>query len=275
MLLYSTSMQVTGLLRKKTTLLTGFILFAFVMFNFFSNMAHNNGVQYVSQMYDPMKMVTLSDWSVSGYFMMEFFPVLLVIPTASSYLVDRETGWKIYVEARTGKTAYWVGKIVAVFLVTVLLFTLPFLLEILLNAVCFSMNSTGDPSGFSYLQTVETEGTCFMGDLWMKNRIVYVIVQTLIFGVVAGILAVFNFSITLLPVFRYKIFTFFPIYILCYLILLVEKLADTEYTMSYFYILRIYNTVEKNYMVYLVILVILTGISLGLTAVQWKRDDGL
>ena len=65
-------------------------------------MFRNNNAQYVSQMYDPMKTLTLSDWSAPGFFMMFFYPILVVLPTATSYLKDKESGVKIYVQSKTG-----------------------------------------------------------------------------------------------------------------------------------------------------------------------------
>lgn len=273
MLVHSVHMQLSGMLRKKTAVLTYLILLTFVMFNFFSNVIQNYDLQYISQMYDPLKIITLSDWSVSGYFMMEFFPLLVVVPTACSYLTDRETRIKVYIESRTGKSYYWIGKFIAVFMTTFLIFTIPFLMEIILNCFCFSLSSMGDPSNFSYIQTIKNENQYFLSQLWLENRVLYVVVQTLIFGAVAAVLAVFNFAITLLPFFKYKIFTFFPIYILCYLILVMEKIAGTDYTMNYFQILRFFNLENKNYSVYGLFLIVIFCFSLVLAGIKMKKDD--
>ena len=92
MLIYSIKMQLSELFRKKTVVFTFFILLFFVLANFYQNMFHNlyqdEEVKYISQMYDPIKLLTLSDWSTIGYFMMEYYPLLVVLPTACAYLTD-------------------------------------------------------------------------------------------------------------------------------------------------------------------------------------------
>ena len=132
MFLNSIKMLLLEMLRKKTVVFTFFLVLAFVMANFYHNMFNNNEIQYISQMYDPIKMLTLSDWSVSGYFFMEYFPLLVVVPTSCAYLTDRDTKMKIYIESKTGKGYYWYAKLIVVFLTTFLIFTIPFFIEIML-----------------------------------------------------------------------------------------------------------------------------------------------
>ena len=133
MFLRSVRMQTAGILRKKTAAVTYLLLMGFVLVNFFLNLWQNHEAQYVTQMFDPVKILTLSDWSYSGFYMRTYFPLLVVLPTACSYLSDRQTRMQVYMEARTGRTSYWMGKFLAVFLATFIIFTLPFLLELALK----------------------------------------------------------------------------------------------------------------------------------------------
>lgn len=105
MLLHSVRMQTAAILRKRTAAVTYLLLMEFVIVNFGLNLSRNHAVQYVSRMFDPVKTLTLSDWSIPGHYMMEYFPLLVVVPTACSYMDDRETRMQVYMEGRTGRSS--------------------------------------------------------------------------------------------------------------------------------------------------------------------------
>lgn len=275
MLINSIKMQMSEMLRKKTVVFTYFVLLIFVMANFISNMLSYKDVQYVSQMFDPIKMLTLSDWSVSGYFMMEYYPLLVVIPTSCAFLTERGTGVRVYIQSKTGNISYWFGKLISVFLTTLLVFTVPFLIEIALSVICFSMSSNGDPTNMPYYQTIESESQFFLSKILLSSRVLYAITMTMLFGIISGILAVFNFSLTSLRFFKFKIFTFFPIYILFYLIETIEKFKMPEYTLNYFFILRMFNLSPKNNLLYAMFLMCLLLFSIILIGRKAKKDDTL
>lgn len=273
MLIRSIKMQMSEMLRKRIVIFTYLVVLVFMSVNFLNNMINNKEVEYVTQMYDPIKLFTLSDWSVIGHFFMEYFPLLVVLPTACAWLTDRDTRVKVYIQSRVGNTCYWYGKMICVFFTTFLIFTVPFFIEIILSCLCFSLKSAGDPSNFSYLQTIEGESRYFLSQIWLNHRILYAIIMILFFGIVSGILSVFNFSITTIPVFKYKIFTFFPIYILFYLISLAAAITGVGYTVYYAFILRVFNISPKNWMVYGLFLLCLACVSVFMINFKTKRDD--
>ncbi|MBQ3515441.1 MAG: hypothetical protein IJA32_16865 [Lachnospiraceae bacterium] len=269
----SIKMQMYEMLRKKTVVCTFFILLTFVMVNYYSNLNRYADIQYVTQMQDPIKLLTLSTWSSRGYFLMVYLPILIVFPTACSYITDRDTRVKIYIESRVGGRNYWYGKLISVFLTTFLIFVIPFIMEIVLSCVCFDISAVGDPSNFSYIQTVENENQYMFSTLWLSSRVLYAVVMTIIWGIINGILAIFNFSLTTLPFFKYKILTFFPIYILFYFISGISLFLKLNYTTNYFFILRLFDIKEKNCMVYGIFLIILVLFSVGIIHIKIKKDD--
>lgn len=273
MLIRSVKMQMSEMFRKKSVIFVYFGLLGFVIFNFVSNVLTYSKIGYISQMYDPIKTLTMADSSVSGFFLRNYYPLLLVIPTACAYLTDRNTRMQVYIQARVGSVNYWYGKVIAVFLTTILLFTIPFLLELLLNCICFSMQSMGDPSDAEYTQFRPNENIYFWSGLYFKNRVLYGIACILMIGIASGILAVFNFSVTTLPIMKFKVFAFFPVYILFFLISSAEKYFSLKYTTYYFYILSMFDIKNKNFPVYFVFLLLLLCISNGLIWIKIKRDD--
>ena len=137
------------------------------------------------------------------------------------------------------------------------------------------MSSIGDPSNFQYYQTIESENQFFLSKILLSSRVLYAITMTMLFGIISGILAVFNFSLTSLRFFKFKIFTFFPIYILFYLIETIEKFKMPEYTLNYFFILRMFNISTKNNLLYAMFLMCLLLFSIILIGAKAKKDDTL
>lgn len=226
MLKKSISMQISYMLRSKSTIFILFVLLVAISINWGLNLDRNSKTLYISEMYSFEKMLTLSDWTMVGYFMMQYYPLLIVIPTACVYIVDRNSGVSTYIQSRVGKRFYWYGKLISVFMLTLFIFTVPYFIEIILNVICFSLNSNGDPSGLAFWQTIETEGQYFLSNILLYNKVIYAVIMTLLFGVVSAILATFNLAITTLPIFKIKLLTYLPIYVLflqyqCYLKLLI------------------------------------------------------
>lgn len=269
MLKKSVKMQLSYMLRSKATAFILILLLVAVGANWAMNLKENWNTVYISQMFSFDKKLTLSDWSMVGYFMMQYYPLLIVIPTAWVYVADRNSGISTYIQSRVGKRSYLYGKLISVFLLTSFIFIIPFLMEILLSVICFSVESNGDPSHMAYWETVGQEGKNFLSNILLHSKILYSVLMTLIFGVVSAILATFNFAITILPAFKMKIVTFFPLYILLFAISFLPKVVELKYTVDYHFILRMFeNGNGKNYLVYFMFLLILMVISF--TIVEWK-----
>ena len=90
-------MQLLHILKSKSAVLVFFVLMYAVGSNFIINMHRNHDILYVSQMFDITKVLTLSDWSNAGYYIMQYYPLLVVIPTASIYISDKKSGMDIYI----------------------------------------------------------------------------------------------------------------------------------------------------------------------------------
>ncbi|MCM1400059.1 MAG: hypothetical protein NC225_11340 [Clostridium sp.] len=272
MLLKSIRLQLTHILSRKEAIFTWFVLLGFVTWNFISNIMQNQNAVYVTQMYDPVKTLTLSTWSVSGYFMMSFYPLLIVIPTSTVYLNDKKSGELIYLNARYGNKKYMHGKLLGVCIATFLIFTLPFLMEIVLSGICYSTSSVGDPSNFEYIQSVEDVKRYFAYGIFTKNRFLYAVICTLSFGVISAVFAGFNYAVTTFECFKYKIFTFFPIYILFFGIRFSGNAFKCPFTTNYFFILRMFDTNDKNETVYLIFMLMLFVLSFAIIEVNGRRN---
>lgn len=268
-------MQVTYLLGKGTTILTWFIMLGFVAYNYIGNIQVNHDIRYVTQMFDPFMTLTLSDFSKSSFFLMTYYPLLLVLPTSCAYISDRKSQVDVYIKGRVGCKAYFRGQLISVFLVTFLVFTIPFLLETALGFFCFSKDSMGVPTNMEYIHTIEETDQYCLYSIWVRSRVGYTILWILLFGLVTAILAAFNYAVTTLKIFYYKILTFFPVYILFYLISFLSKLLKPSYTLNYFFILRMFNTKEKNFWAYGLFLLLLLTLTVLLTERKIRKEQTL
>lgn len=276
MLKKSVRMQMSYLTRSKSAIFILFALLAAIGINFLNNLGENSEVMYITQMFSFEKVLSLSSWTGVGYYMMEYYPLLIVIPTGCAYIIDRNCGVNTYIQSRVGKRNYWYGKLISVFVLTFLIFTLPYLTEIILDVLCFDMSSKGDPSRSAYWMSIESENIYFLSQILLHNRIIYSLIMTVLFGLASAVLATFNFAVTTLPMFKIKIFAYFPIYVLFFVISMLEKIVNLNFTMDYYFILRMFEiTTAKNYIAYVVFLMALLAISVGLIERKIKKEDVL
>ena len=97
-------MQISYMLRRKSTVFVLLVLLITIsIIFFFINMKTNGGKLYVSQMYSFEKTLTLSDNTMVGDFMMQYHPLLVVIPTACVYISERNSGIDTYIRSRVRK----------------------------------------------------------------------------------------------------------------------------------------------------------------------------
>lgn len=273
MLIKSVGLQMKHILNRKEAIFTWFVLLGFVSWNFIINIMQNQSAVYVSQMYDPIKTLTLSTWSARGYFLMSLYPLLIAIPTSTAYLNDRKSGEMVYLNARFGCKKYMRGKFFAVCIATFVIFTLPFLMEIILCGICYSKESAGDPSNFEYIQTVGDVKHYFAYEIFTRNKFLYAVVCTLIFGVASSIFAGFNYAVSTFGFVKYSIFTFFPIYILFFLIRFFDSAVKCPFTTNYFFILRMFDINIKKEIVYLIFMMVLFVLSFVIIEVNGRRNN--
>ena len=259
----SVKIQFKELIGKKSVIITYFILMGFMIVNFIINMIGYSDVKYVSEMYDPIKMMTLSTWSKTGYFLRIIYPILVCIPASAVYRTNKES---ISIN-------YMRSKAVAIFLVTFLVFTIPFILEFVLSCICFNINSLGDPTNVVYTDMEGMESRYFLSELWLNNRIAYAIVMIVLFGTLSGILAVFNFSICTLPIFKFKILTFLPIFVMFQLINLIDKVVKFRIETNYSVLISMFDKSDKLDGVYLIFMMALLIVSFMI--IRNKRVEAL
>ena len=261
--------QIKNICSRKVPYFTFLFLFGYVIANFITNVFQYSG-RDVAEMYMPMYFLTLSaeDWSFN-FFFMEYFPFLVVLPAAFSYLKDRSSREVNYLAAKIGRKNYYLSKGIAVFLVTFAIFSIPFLLEIILNCIAFPLNAVGHPHNFNNYQLMKNFEDFFWLPLFQVSPYLYAVVFTFIFGMVSGVLAVFAVAISMLGM-RFKVFVFVPCYLLLNGIFAIQAVCPVCTYYGYYF--SIFDSMEKSGWAYLLVVLLVAAVSFGIIFWKGRRD---
>ena len=143
----SVKMQIKTILDKKIAIIVFVLLTVMVIINFFGNLVKYDG-QPVDTLIDPMRMLMLSaadyDTASVKFIFLQFYPVLVILPAAFSYASDKTNRTDIYLITRFDKKNYYIGKFLAVFIVTFVVFSVPFIFEVILSLIGFPSGAHGN-----------------------------------------------------------------------------------------------------------------------------------
>ena len=84
MLKKSIKVQSIIIFKQRLYIIGFFIIFTFVLVNYFNNIKIYNGYD-VSQMIHPTKLSLLNTYGKIGFYFMQYFPFILVIPASFSF----------------------------------------------------------------------------------------------------------------------------------------------------------------------------------------------
>lgn len=247
MLSQSISMQLRIIWERKIATLLFFLLICLMLVNYFHNVMTYKGTDIV-EMYHPMKLLTLSSFSEYSYYLSQYYPLLVVIPAGFALFADKTLNQYIFIQSRVGAKNYYLGKLIVVFLVTFIVFSVPFLIEILLNCLAFPISATGDPSNNEYYSEVYIELTnmYLFSSLYHQSPYLYAIFSILVFGVLSGVLAMFTVAISTFPI-KFKVLLFLPIYLLLHGVAMIkQKVPSLTFDTNYFFYLRFYEPLRNS-----------------------------
>ena len=241
-------------------------------------LVHSMSGSFVQQAPSLLKVCSIASGRGTAFAFMLVYPLLVVIPTAGAFLHDYNSKELIYVCSRVTVRKYLYSQLLAGFLVTFCIFTVPFLLEACIyRLVIPAQIMSGDSTGLSMMDVaMYYSKTYFMSGLYDWNEMVYHIVMILIFGGVSGLLAVFNISLGYCSFMRKRIFTFVPIYVLLWIIQGLGNILPITFDTNYILILQLYeNTSDWNIAWYLAFLAALLLATICNTEYALHRDIAL
>ncbi len=259
-------------LKKRSSLCVFGLLICLVLVNFIRNVLAYQG-RDVADMYQPMKLLLLSYNQINVnadlfLLLIQIYPLLVVIPAGFSMAKEYQSGQEIYMVARMGRRGYQYSGLAAVFLTTFLLFTVPFLLEILLNCLSFPLEASRDLSNLGRFDaSYEAEVRQYLfRSLYLYSPYLYAIFMSVRFGLISGLLGVFTAACSLVVRVKYSVFLFLPVF------LLLQGTVFFNHGPWYHY-LSIFNGQIKEHRWFLAACALLVVVSVGMAVYSSRKDS--
>ena len=267
-------MQIYVIFKRKSTIFMYFFMYVLMLLNFTCNAFQYYGYD-LYHMYSPLKMVFLGDFSPLGFYFMQYYPFLVIIPAAFTYFNDKSSNELIFIETRADKKSYYWGNIFATFITTFFIFTVPLLIEVILNCVAFPIEAVGDLTNMGMFEEVYQNviSRYLFSALWISNPYLYTVAMIVLFGSVSGILACFAAAISMLDCFKYKILIFIPVYVVLYAISAFQMMFQLKYTTNYFFYLRMFGCQEYNEFSYIFCVLAIVFCTIVLVYIKTRKDE--
>lgn len=138
-------------------------------------------------------------------------PFLIVLPYGFSFMNENKSGVLLYVQTRGERKDYYYGQLIACFIGTTFVFLIPFLLNVLLNALLFPVNgsdyiSTNNFYDYNWVSSVM--GTNFFKETLVEGFIFksiainhpqfYNVIYAVWSGFALGIMGMFVYSVSII-----------------------------------------------------------------------------
>ncbi len=279
MIFKATISQTALMLRKKESVCVFYILFFMVVINFIGNVLYFQG-RDIAEMYQPMKLLLLSYNrtnlnATNTLLLVQLYPLLVVCPAGFSLAREYQLGMRVFLVSRLGNFTYQISKYLSAFLATMIVFTVPFLLEILLNCLSFPLSAAGDLSNLSMYDSVYRNSVnhYLMKSIYLYSPYLYAVIGTLFFGVVSGLLGVFTVAISSLIKVKYNVFLFLPVFVALNLSTILASLCPKESpSIKWYDYVLMFNDEIKSIGFLLISMLVLVLFSIGAVCVSGRKD---
>ena len=169
--------------------------------------------------------------------LVQLLPLLVGWPAGLALAADRGLGTDTMLVARLGRKLYVTSKLTAVFIATAIVFSVPFLLEIVLNCLSFPLTATGN---LIRIDAFDSDYADIIGNYlcpWLYRFSPYLaaVLGTIGFGLFAGLLACVTASLSLFVRIRFRVFLLLPVFILLYAITSLESIELAWYNYIFFF----------------------------------------
>ena len=272
--------QTLFMLRQNIALMVFYILLAIVFLNFGSNVLTFQGRDIID-MYHPAKMLVLSYDQVYDnmdimLLLIQLYPILIVCPAGFTLLSEKKRKTDCVLITRIGSIQYYLGKTIVAFFVTMIVFTIPFLIEFGLNCVSFPLAASGDFVDLNCYSTdyIELTNNYMYSTLFHMNSYLYTFVGILFWGITSGIIGMFTVALSGIISFRFKILLFLPVYILLNIPAYMPQITDKlPFVVNWYNYIFLFDDHVKNNVFFISFLIILFIISIVCSVIKGRGDQ--
>jgi hypothetical protein len=264
MLVKSTKMQLDLIIHKKGFQISFLIVLGYVILNYlyyvFTLWGYNS-----SDLYNPAVLNALNSDSKFSWYFITYYPFLVVLPAGFIFMTDKEINIIPIVQSRQSVQNYYLSKIIAAFISGFIVFSIPFLFNLLINVLTFPLDASGTLTNFpTYSDTYFEYASCYLfSNLYHSHIYLYYILTILIFGCFSGIVSMFLVAISTFKL-KYKIFMFLPFYLITYFIRLIGNNLDLSLDFNYGDYLMASDIASNKNILFLISLILILLISIFL-----------
>lgn len=280
MLVRTTRSQIAFLLRQKEAVFTFCVLLLLVLANFIDNCQEYQGFD-VMALAHTTKLGLLS-FNRMGYkadlsiMFLQLYPLLVVCPAGFILAKERGTQEHVLMITRMGSGVYYFSKLLSAFVVTAVVFTLPFLMEIALHVIAFSTKPMGDLSNWSYYseEYMELVRGYMFSDLFIRSPYLYAVVKVLLFGLFSGLMGAFGVAVSALYRVKFRITVFLPAFLLLNLSVYATAIfREIQESLAWYQFVMLHEEMRGNVLVFLAAVVLVVAVSVGATFWAARRDQ--
>lgn len=280
MLVRTTRSQIAFMLRQKEGVFTFWVLMLLVMVSFAGNCWAFRGSD-ILELVHTTKMGLLS-WNRTSYnadmtmLFVQLYPLLVVCPAGFVLAKERGTQEHVLMITRMGSKVYYFSKLISAFVVTAVVFALPFLMEIVIHIIAFSSKPTGDFYNWDSYdpQYIATVRNYMFSDLFICSPYLYAVVKVLLFSLFSGLMGAFSVAVSALYRVKYRITVFVPVFLLLNLSTYSTAIfGGMEKSVAWYNFVMLHEEGVKNWWIFLTVLALIALMSIG--AIYWvsKRDQ--
>lgn len=221
--LKSIRMQFFVMINKKEFKLAYSVALGWALYCYLYEVSEQAGKDLVSY-WDASQFYCGSSLHPLWYYFTFLFPILVVLPYATSYLTERANGSSILLISKMGVKQYFLSKIVVCFIGSFLIIMIPFLINYIFCQVTFPHTNNamfayygvegydGILTGTYYGLRVQNIEIPFL-KLYLNHPTLYYILYIFLLSLLSGIFGVIILCFSLL-IRKGKIFLFLPLFLL-------------------------------------------------------------
>ena len=177
---------------------------------------------------------------------------------------------------RMGSKTYYFSKLLSAFVVTAVVFTVPFLMEMVLYIIAFTTKPVGDLSNWSVYDPnyVDMVRNYMFSELFLRNPYGYAVFKVLLFGLFSGLMGAFGVAVSALYRVRFRITVLLPTFLLLNLSVYAHMIfGEMEKSVAWYNFMMLHEDAVKNVPVFLLALVLVIIVSVGGTFWAARRDQ--
>lgn len=206
--------QCNVLLRKKGAIICFLLLTASAGGNFIFNVIKYWHTEY-AEMPSFLEISLLAQENMVGWYIVMFFPFLLVLPGGMSLASDRKEKMDILWVGRCGRKQYLLSRTAAVIIVTFLCFFIPLMLELVLNLTAFPINAHGNAGGWELYTAGYEENVkqYLLFSFYYAWPVLYAVIMSMVISLSAAFLAIIPLACSCF-FYKYYAYLMVPVYFL-------------------------------------------------------------